>query len=130
MNEINILTEKQPDRTDSFFYAVPIAEATAKDGTVFTSYPSGDVRLTVGETVYDGDRRFSEDGFDELTDYDLSEGDNDGVTWTNNNWFAIMAEKDGESYWDFEMVDFDFDSAVSSLENIVQQYDSGELELQ
>ena len=54
----------------------------------------------------------------------------DGVTWTNNNWFAIMAEKDGESYWDFEMVDFDFDSAVSSLENIVQQYDSGELKLQ
>lgn len=130
MNEINILTEKQPDRTDSFFYAVPIAEATAKDGTVFTSYPSGDVRLTIGETVYDDDRRFSQDGFDELTDYDLSEDDNDGVTWTNNNWFTIMAEKDGESYWDFEMVDFDFDSAVSSLENTVQQYDSGELELQ
>lgn len=130
MNEINILTKKQPDRTDSFFYAVPIAEATAKDGTVFTSYPSGDVRLTIGETEYDDDRRFSQDGFDELTDYDLSEDDNDGVTWTNNNWFAIMAEKDGESYWDFEMVDFDFDSAVSALENIVQQYDSGKLELQ
>ena len=130
MTEIKILTEKQPDRTDSFFYAVPIAEATAKDGTVFTSYPSGNVILQIGGTVYDDDRRFSVDGFDKLTDYDLSEDDNDGVTWTNNNWFAVMAEKDGESYWDFEMVDFDFDSAVSALENTVQQYDKGELELQ
>ena len=130
MNEINILTEKQPDRTDSFFYRNPIAEATAKDGTVFTSYPVGDVRLYVGDVYYKNDRRFDEDGFEQLTDEKIIQTDDDHIVWENNNWFAIVADKDGEAYWDLEMVDHEYDSAISSLEEIVQQYDKGELELQ
>lgn len=125
---MKILSEKQPNRTDSFFYADPIAEATAKDGTVFTSYPVGEVVLTIGDTQYDNDRRFGKDDFDILTDDDLS-GENDNVEWQNNNWFSIVADKDGESYWDLEMVDFDYDSAISTLEDLVAQYDRGELEL-
>jgi len=128
LTEIKILSEKQPNRTDSFFYSDPIAEATAKDGTVFTSYPTGEVRLTIGDTEYDNDRRFGEDDFDNLTDKDLLE-DNKGVEWRNNNWFAIVADKDGEAYWDLEMVDFDYDSAISCLQHLVEQYDRGELEL-
>lgn len=128
MTDMKILSEKQPNRTDSFFYADPIAEATAKDGTVFTSYPVGEVVLTIGDTQYDNDRRFGKDDFDILTDDDLS-GENDNVEWQNNNWFSIVADKDGESYWDLEMVDFDYDSAISTLEDLVAQYDRGELEL-
>jgi hypothetical protein len=128
LTEIKILSEKQPNRTDSFFYADPIAEATAKDGTVFTSYPVGEVVLTIGDTQYDNDRRFGKDDFDILTDDDLS-GENDNVEWQNNNWFSIVADKDGEAYWDLEMVDFDYDSAISTLEDLVAQYDRGELEL-
>lgn len=128
MTDIKILSEKQPNRTDSFFYADPIAEATAKDGTVFTSYPVGEVVLTIGDTQYDNDRRFGKDDFDILTDDDLS-GENDNVEWQNNNWFSIVADKDGEAYWDLEMVDFDYDSAISTLEDLVAQYDRGELEL-
>ena len=128
MTDIKILSEKQPNRTDSFFYADPIAEATAKDGTVFTSYPVGEVVLTIGDTQYNNDRRFGKDEFDILTDDDLS-GENDNVEWQNNNWFSIVADKDGEAYWDLEMVDFDYDSAISTLEDLVAQYDRGELEL-
>ena len=128
MTDMKILSEKQPNRTDSFFYADPIAEATAKDGTVFTSYPVGEVVLTIGDTQYDNDRRFGKDDFDILTDDDLS-GENDNVEWQNNNWFSIVADKDGESYWDLEMVDFDYDSAISTLEDLVAQYDRGESEL-
>ena len=128
MTDMKILSEKQPNRTDSFFYADPIAEATAKDGTVFTSYPVGEVVLTIGDTQYDNDRRFGKDDFDILTDDDLS-GENDNVEWQNNNWFSIVADKDGESYWDLEMFDFDYDSAISTLEDLVAQYDRGELEL-
>lgn len=128
MTDIKILSEKQPNRTDSFFYADPIAEATAKDGTVFTSYPVGEVVLTIGDTQYDNHRRFGKDDFDILTDDDLS-GENDNVEWQNNNWFSIVADKDGEAYWDLEMVDFDYDSAISTLEDLVAQYDRGELEL-
>jgi len=128
LTDMKILSEKQPNRTDSFFYADPIAEATAKDGTVFTSYPVGEVVLTIGDTQYDNDRRFGKDDFDILTDDDLS-GENDNVEWQNNNWFSIVADKDGESYWDLEMVDFDYDSAISTLEDLVAQYDRGELEL-
>ena len=125
---MKILSEKQPNRTDSFFYADPIAEATAKDGTVFTSYPVGEVELTVGDTQYDNDGRFGKDDFDILTDDDLS-GENDNVEWQHNNWFAIVADKDGEAYWDLDTVDFDYDSAINALEDIVEQYDKGELEL-
>lgn len=128
MTDIKILSEKQPNRTDSFFYYDPIAQATAKDGTVFTSYPVGEVRLTIGDTEYDNDGRFGEGDFDYLTDADLSD-ENDNVEWRNNNWFSVRAEKDGEYYHDFEMVDFDYDSAISTLEDIVEQYDRGELEL-
>lgn len=128
MTDMKILSEKQPNRTDSFFYADPIAEATAKDGTVFTSYPVGEVELTVGDTQYDNDRRFGKDDFDILTDDDLS-GENDNIEWQHNNWFAIVADKDGEAYWDLDTVDFDYDSAISTLKDLVAQYDRGELEL-
>ena len=129
MTDMKILSEKQPNRTDSFFYADPIAEATAKDGTVFTSYPTGEVELTIGDTQYDNDGRFGEGDFDNLTDTDLSD-ENDGVEWFHNNWFAISAEKDGNYYHDFETVDFDYDSAISALKEIVERYNDGNLELE
>ena len=81
---LKILTEKQPNRTDSFFYYDPIAQATAKDGTVFTSYPTGEVRLIIEDTEYDNDGRFGEGNFDNLTDNDLSD-ENNNVEWINNN---------------------------------------------
>ena len=123
---MKILTEKQPNRTDSFFYRNPIAEATAKDGTVFTSYPVGDVRLYVGDVYYINERRFDEDGFEQLTDKKIW---NEQNVWENNNWFAIVADKDGEAYWDLEMVDHEYDSAIGALKDIVKQYDKGELKL-
>lgn len=123
---MKILTEKQPNRTDSFFYRNPIAEATAKDGTVFTSYPVGDVRLYVGDVYYRNERRFDEDGFEQLTDKKIW---NEQNVWENNNWFAIVADKDGEAYWDLEMVDHEYDSAIGALKDIVKQYDKGELKL-
>lgn len=125
---MKILTEKQPNRTDSFFYYDPIAEVTAMDGTVFTSYPTGEVELTIGDTQYDNDGRFGEGDFDNLTDADLSD-ENDGVEWRHNNWFTISAKKDGKYYHEFDTVDFDYDSAISCLEDIVKQYNRGELEL-
>lgn len=123
---MKILTEKQPNRTDSFFYRNPIAEATAKDGTVFTSYPVGDVRLYVGDVYYRNERRFDEDGFEQLTDKKIW---NEQNVWENNNWFAIIADKDGEAYWDLDMVDHEYDSAIGALKDIVKQYDKGELKL-
>jgi len=133
---MNILTEKQTDRTDSFFYSEPIAELTAKDGTVFTSYPLGDVDYTINGIEYVNGRRFGTDGFDELTDNSFNEeiGTSqeygDSYECRNNNWFAVTAEKENQSYWDFDTVDFDYDSAINTLENTVGQYDNKELELQ
>ena len=126
---MKIITEKQPNRTDPFFYCDPIAIETAKDGTEFISEPSGEVELTIGDTEYDNDRRFGEGDFDNLTDDDLDD-ENDNVVWRHNNWFNIVVVKTNGESFSMETVDFDYDSAISVLEDIVKQYDKGELKLQ
>ena len=125
---MKIITEKQPNRTDPFFYYDPIAQATAKDGTEFISEPSGEVELTIGDTEYNNDRRFGEGDFDNLTDDDLDD-ENGNVVWRYNNWFNIVVVKTNGELFSMETVDYDYDSAISALEDIVEQYDKGELKL-
>ena len=103
-----IIQERLPNQTDSFFYEGDIAQIVKPNGTILTLIATGDIRIIIkskeGDEVYRNGNIWEAINNYQLTDDKLREMEESGdLEFGNNNWFEIVWLKKGEEYTDSDM---------------------------
>jgi hypothetical protein len=116
----NILQEKIPNKTDSFFYEGDIAEIEKPNGTILTLIATGEIRIEINGKTYKNNQVDDAISEHKLTDKKLQElGGKGKIDWLENNWFEVVWQTKGNDYADSDIgvVAGDYDEAIELLKS-------------
>lgn len=113
-----ILQEKMPNQTDSFFYEGTIAEITKPNGTILRLIATGDIRINIDEDTYRNNQVDDATSKYKLTDKRIRDLEKEGIlNWVDNNWFEVVWQKKGNDYEDSDegVIAGDYDEGIELL---------------
>lgn len=113
-----ILQEKIPNQTDSFFYEGTIAEITKPNGTILRLIATGDIRINIDEDTYRNNQTDDAISEHKLTDKRIRDLEKEGrLEWVDNNWFEVVWQKKGNDYEDSDegVIAGDYDEGIELL---------------
>ena len=119
MNKVEILTEKEENREDSFwYYDQEIARVQFPNGKKLYVESRGGIRIKFEEegTFYKGDQAVDMARELDLTDDKLNALSDKFDAWDMNNWFAIVEVNTlGDTITDDLALAGDYDEAIEML---------------
>ena len=123
--KLEIITEKEQNREDAFWYrGDDLARVQFPNGKKLYAYAMGEIRIQFEEdgTFYKGDQAVDMARELDLTDADLNKIGIEFDGWDMNNWFVVREHDiEGRIVGDDLAICHDYDTAINLLEAVAEE---------